>query len=65
MFEWQTLLETKDLPTPACSDLYLTADNRAVRDSDTWNSYTVELLRNLSLAIMDACFDLMLKDSSI
>lgn len=58
MFEWQTLLESKDLPTPACSDLYLTADNRAVRNSDTRNSYyKVELLRNLP--IMDACFDLM------
>ena len=32
MFEWETMLEPKDLPTPACSDLYLTSDNRTVRD---------------------------------
>ena len=33
MFEWEMMLESnKDLPTPACSDLYLTSDNRTVRD---------------------------------
>ena len=30
MFEWQTMLDPKKLPTPACSDLYLSMDNRAV-----------------------------------
>ena len=30
MFEWQTMLSPKDLPTPSCSDLYLTSHNRAV-----------------------------------
>lgn len=30
MFEWQTLLESGDLPTPACSDLYYASEERAV-----------------------------------
>ncbi|CAI8008523.1 hypothetical protein GBAR_LOCUS5833 [Geodia barretti] len=31
MFEWEMMLESnKDLPTPACSDLYLTSDNRTI-----------------------------------
>ena len=30
MFEWQTLLEPKHLPTPSCSDLYLAREDRAV-----------------------------------
>jgi hypothetical protein len=32
MFEWETLLEPRDPPTPSCSDLYLSSQSRAASD---------------------------------